>query len=88
MPNHDRVRVSVNEGVAAFHDPSLIYELDYGLDSVTVVIGDGDPYYSFHRDLELRGELDHAFTDAEIRRLRQQVKIFRAPPSSSLAPGK
>jgi len=86
--NQDRVRLSVNEGVAAFHDPSLNYELDFGLDSVSVVIGEGDSYYGLHRDLELKGEIDHVFSEMELSRLKRHVKIVRPPSAASLAQGK
>jgi hypothetical protein len=70
-----RIVVVVAEGVSEARNPGgMIYEFDFGLN---VVNARPDSHlYEAHRELEIEGELDHPWTEAENERLAREVVVM------------
>jgi hypothetical protein len=67
--------VGVVDGVDKDRDPTIIYELSYALDVVSVT-----PTVSYqhrHNELHLAGLIDHAYSDAEAELLKKRVVYLR-----------
>jgi hypothetical protein len=73
----ERLVVDVSEGVSQGSEtPGFVYELDYGLNVVSVVPNTAQVMV-LHQALEARGLLDHPFSEAECERLRAGVVVIR-----------
>lgn len=70
----DRLIVQVAEGVEEQVDPTFIYELDYGLNVVSVS-PNGVGITRAHQVLEARRVLDHPFSLEECARLKAGVVV-------------
>jgi hypothetical protein len=72
----DRLIIGVAEGADADTDPGFMYELDYGLNVVSVV-PNGVGVMNAHKKLEDRGLLDHPYSDQELETLKAAVIVRR-----------